>query len=153
MPLHDRILWLIRQSSSRHIHISIGSALDPTKLKVKVTACPRAPGSTTPAPAVVDSVSAVLSAIGVLSNTMVATDRGHRHSDGTSVVAIWLSPAPSGLPSGDVPGDDAALPLLRWLPLRLELLHAEALPVGATFLTVATQRIWLDRRWVGRLVL
>ena len=42
---------------------------------------------------------------------------------------------------------------LRWLPLRLELLHAEALPVGATFLTVATQRIWLDRRWVGRLVL
>ena len=109
MPLQDRLQWLKTQCVRRQVHISIGQALDPSKVKVKITVQPSGPAP--PSLAMSTSLCASLDAIAMLSRSFVCMDRGHQHSVGTSVVALWMHPQVADpLPSDRLPHLSRAMP-------------------------------------------
>ena len=93
MPVLDRIDWVSRQFEMlRGGFISIGESADASKMKIKITLRPASDA------ALSESVSlglqSSLAALRSLVVSHVATDRGHKHSDGSSVISIWIAFAP-----------------------------------------------------------
>ena len=89
MPVVGRLNWLERQvRAGRRGYITVGAACDPTKLKVKVSLQP-ARGMRSD-PTVSEGLALGLQMVRNMLATHVAMDRGHQHTDGVSVVAIWL---------------------------------------------------------------
>ena len=72
----------------RHIHISVGSAQDLTKAKFKITL--DAPALGAPSPALTATALAMLQVMRHQVLAGIATDRGHKHSHGKSVISIWI---------------------------------------------------------------
>ena len=70
--------------------LSFGAAQDSSKVKVKVVLAPASGGAN--APFVAESLLAHLQSIRQVAIRGVAVDRGHRHSDGSAEVRIWISP-------------------------------------------------------------
>ena len=70
------------------VHFSFGVATDPSCVKYKIEVKPRADG------ALHDSVKLTLAqytaALRQLVTFHVATDRGHNHSSGTSIICFWI---------------------------------------------------------------
>ena len=89
MPIISRLDWIGRQiEMGRMAHVVISQALDPKKLKIKFILHPPASGAISPSTCY--GVTAVIGWIRGLVQNFVAMDRGHKHSSGISVVAIWL---------------------------------------------------------------
>ena len=76
-----------------HIHVCIytylGSAKDNGKLKVKITINESSVNSASDGLRL--SVQSTLAFLGQLAAGVSAVDRGHRHSDGLSVLQLWIS--------------------------------------------------------------
>jgi len=85
----------------RKLHIVIGQAADVAKIKVKLVL--EKPDSGALGCLAASAVTATLRMVREMVTTSVATDRGHKHSTGQSIVHIWLSalppPPPPPLPS------------------------------------------------------
>ena len=114
MPVLQRLDWIVRQVGyGRAIHCSLGHAADTSKFKVKITLAAANEG---PSPPIVSE--GVLSMLNHIRNMLVSyssCDRGHKHSNGKSVISIWIaSPTfgntPGNLHSSDPPSNaDAPL--------------------------------------------
>ena len=90
MPILSRLDWITRQMEmGRKAHIVVGQALDPNKLKVKIVLDPPSAGAISPSTCF--GVTSVINWIRSLALTAVTMDRGHKHSNGMSEVAIWFS--------------------------------------------------------------
>jgi len=88
MPILARLDWIERQlAEGRHAFFTIGSAMDKSKIKIKVVLKPLA-NDGTDGPC--GDLRHTLDFIRNLALNGVAMDRGHRHSDGTAVVNIWI---------------------------------------------------------------
>ena len=91
MPIVERLDWIGRQTAmGRSLHMSIGAARDEGKLKVKFTLAPPSQGRYDPV--VANSLNLVIQRLRGMAQEFEAMDRGHRHSDGTSVVSVWMRP-------------------------------------------------------------
>ena len=108
MPVLDRLDWISRQfAMHRRGFISIGEAQDIGKLKIKITVEPPTSGSISAAVSL--GLQCTLTSLRPLISQNVSTDRGHKHSDGRSIISIWvtqggcnpsdLSPLPPAPPS------------------------------------------------------
>eukprot|EP00747_Dinoflagellata_sp_TGD_P183550 gnl/TRDRNA2_/TRDRNA2_38496_c0_seq1.p1 gnl/TRDRNA2_/TRDRNA2_38496_c0~~gnl/TRDRNA2_/TRDRNA2_38496_c0_seq1.p1 ORF type:complete len:270 (-),score=5.56 gnl/TRDRNA2_/TRDRNA2_38496_c0_seq1:244-1053(-) len=108
MPVVSRIDWILRQlASGRRGRLSIGAAHDRHKVKLHVTLEP--PGNGAIDPIICTTLTATLREIRALAISEVAVDRGHRYSDGTSVIAIWMHrPSDNNLLSSRSPPPPAA---------------------------------------------
>eukprot|EP00928_Gymnodinium_smaydae_P100244 TRINITY_DN9791_c0_g1_i1.p1 TRINITY_DN9791_c0_g1~~TRINITY_DN9791_c0_g1_i1.p1 ORF type:complete len:382 (-),score=24.17 TRINITY_DN9791_c0_g1_i1:155-1240(-) len=95
MVVIDRLDWIARQVSwGRVAHLSVGRAADQSKIKIKVTLHPASTNTCDVFCA--EAVVAFLSAIRPLLCNNIAVDRGHRHSDGTSVISFWIEKSVAG---------------------------------------------------------
>lgn len=105
MVVSARLDWVMRQSAAgRDVHFSLSQARDAGKAKIKMVLAPAGASSASPVQAA--ALRALVEAILVQLPIFTAVDRGHLHSDGTSVVQVWLSPrhaGASGLPARVVP--------------------------------------------------
>lgn len=89
MPVVDRLDWIGRQiNAGRRVHMHIGRAQNVELSKVKIILDPPSAGAISPSVAI--SVRGALAAVRQLAVEHVAVDRGHKHSTGTSEVAIWI---------------------------------------------------------------
>ena len=88
----------------------VGPALDPTKIKYKILVLPAISGAVTPAVRI--GMGSALSTLRLLSQQHVSVDRGHRHTDGTAEVCIWLTlrNAPSGEKTHTMNGLESTIP-------------------------------------------
>jgi len=92
MPVLERLSWVQRQiAAGRRCHISIGAARDQGKTKVKLTLQPPGEAANMYANMNVNALSSAIDFIQQLVANRVAVDRGHTHSDGVSVVEVWVS--------------------------------------------------------------
>ena len=93
MVVVARLDWILRQlHMGRSIRVHVGPALD--KVAVKYTFV-LALATVEPLEAMpAQAVEYVIYQCRMTAVWAVATDRGHKHSDGTSVVAVWLKVAP-----------------------------------------------------------
>ena len=90
MPLVARLDWVLHQlRMGRRGHISIGSARDGNKYKIKISLEPADAGVIDPA--VLFAVTKILGTVRDMVQHGVATDRGHKHSSGHSEICIWVS--------------------------------------------------------------
>ena len=71
------------------VHISIGSAKDQNKMKIKISIDDGT--MNVASDALKFSLHATLTFLSQLASDGSAVDRGHRHSDGRSIVQIWMS--------------------------------------------------------------
>ena len=94
MPVLGRVDWALRQlSMGRQLHVVYSTSADGGKLKVKIVlSSPRQPNNA--APYVTQSLEHQLQHVRYLVTHNLCTDRGHRHSNGTSYVHIWVRPPP-----------------------------------------------------------
>ena len=111
MPVLARVDWALRQvEMGRKLHVVIGQAADTTKTKIKLVL--DKPQSGTLAEISASAVTTTLRMIREWVLSSVATDRGHKHSSGQSIVHIWLSlvpaPPPPPLPSAVAEAQDGA---------------------------------------------
>ena len=90
MPVLQRLDWIARQVGfGRAIHCSLGHAADASKFKVKITLAAATDG---PSPVIVsECVLSMLNHIRTMLTSHPCCDRGHKHSDGKSVISIWIS--------------------------------------------------------------
>ena len=103
MPIVDRLDWIARQvTMGRDLHISLGAARDEGKLKVRFTLAPPSQGRHDLI--VADSLNLVMQRLRGMAQEYEAMDCGHRHSDGTSIVSVWMRPM------GGAHGDHGASP-------------------------------------------
>lgn len=94
MPVIARIDWIHRQLQyGRVLHIVMSQGADIDKVKVKIVL--HAPDSGTTSVFVREHLMNQLSYVRYLASNNVATDRGHKHSNGVSEVAIWVGQPPS----------------------------------------------------------
>ena len=90
MVVIGRLSWLARQvRNGRKLHVAFGQAKDSGKFKIKVVLSSMKDGR-------VDNVAAcgalaLLEFISSLAKVYCVVDRGHKHSDGSSVVQLWFS--------------------------------------------------------------
>ena len=93
MVVVARLDWILRQlHMGRSIRVHIGPAMDKVAVKYTFVLEPAEVGPLEAVPA--QAVESVIYQCRMTAVWAVATDRGHRHSDGTSVVAVWLKMAP-----------------------------------------------------------
>ena len=94
MPVLGRVDWALRQLSiGRQLHVVYSTSADGGKLKVKIVlSLPRQLNNA--APYVTQSLEHQLQHVRYLVTHNLCTDRGHRHSNGTSYVHIWVRPPP-----------------------------------------------------------
>ena len=89
MPTIDRVDWAIRQlAMGRKVRISVGEAQDPTKMKINIFLEPAA--SVVASHHVCPAMAGFLCQIREWVVAYSCTDHGHKHSDGLSVVQIWI---------------------------------------------------------------
>ena len=89
MPVIARIDWICSQlHMGRRVHVSYGAAQDPTVVKVKITLASPASGEASPVLKVL--MGSTLLHLRELVSANVAVDRGHRHSNGSAIVSIWI---------------------------------------------------------------
>ena len=107
MPLLARIDWVHQQVElGRKCHITIGGAGDEGKMKVRIVLHAATEGQ-------IDQAAkfGVHSALSLVRNFVAAysaMDRGHKHSNGMSEIAIWITvPATAPDRSGAVLPDDS----------------------------------------------
>ncbi len=107
MPVVGRIDWIGRQvAMGRMCYISVGSAADPGKFKAKLVLAKATDGA-------IDAVASyalqsVLGWLRMLATNLVAVDRGHKHSNGCSEVAIWFSALPIAVGAEEALGGTAS---------------------------------------------
>ena len=111
MPVLERLAWITRQvAAGRSGHISLGSARDRTQLKAKIVMEPMTEDRSSSA--VRRGLSAHIALLRHLALHHPSVDRGHGHSSGRAVIAIWFRLAadpPPDASSGDN-GDDGHNP-------------------------------------------
>ena len=89
MPVFARLSWIERQlQENRRCHIVDGCALRPGTIKVKVVLDP--PGQVLGGEFVKQHLIQQVRRLQQLVRQYVATDRGHKHSDGRSEIGIWI---------------------------------------------------------------
>eukprot|EP00928_Gymnodinium_smaydae_P065326 TRINITY_DN4848_c0_g1_i1.p1 TRINITY_DN4848_c0_g1~~TRINITY_DN4848_c0_g1_i1.p1 ORF type:complete len:352 (+),score=30.34 TRINITY_DN4848_c0_g1_i1:65-1120(+) len=91
MPIACRLDWVANEIlNGRDAHIAFGSARDAGKLKVKIVLFP-----TYDLPPIVrDSLIMTINFVrAFLDNGFIVVDRGHKHSNGVSDIAIWIQSA------------------------------------------------------------
>ena len=100
MVITSRLMWLRQQVlAGLHVRLSMGPALDPSKCKIKMVV----EQQRAMAPAASAMLLEVIDALMERSLTHVCVDRGHRHSSGSAVVAIWMQP-PNSHSTAEEPG-------------------------------------------------
>ena len=100
MPVLSRVDWMCRQlAMGRRARITVGQARDRNKVKVKVVLDAAHDGAMDAFAAA--GVHAILLLVRDWIISHRAVDRGHKHSDQSSEVSIWIS----GLGAADVPVD------------------------------------------------
>ena len=82
----------------RRAHVSFGEALAADTFKAKLTLEPAEQGEISAA--VAAGLQCCLSGLRALTICNVATDQGHRHSSGRSVIQLWIKIAPPGKGKG-----------------------------------------------------
>ena len=104
MVITSRLMWLRQQVlAGLHVRLSMGPALDPSKCKIKMVV----EQQRAMAPAASAMILEVIDALMERSLTHVCVDRGHRHSTGSAVVAIWMQP-PNSHSTAEEPGSTGA---------------------------------------------
>ena len=89
MVVINRLRWIQRQASICNVHIAVSRARDPDKVKYKFVVARAA--SSVIAPAHSLAVYTLIDSIIMNLDAFCAMDRGHKHSDGSAVVSLWLS--------------------------------------------------------------
>ena len=88
MVIFNRLRWIPRQASVRDIYIAISRARDLGKVKYKFVVAPAIGSNISAAHSLV--VYTMLDALIMNLDSVSAMDRGHKHSDGSSVISLWL---------------------------------------------------------------
>jgi len=106
MPVVERIDWISRQlQAGRRCHMSLGGALDPSKIKAKITI--ESLGAGAISRSLLMSMRSHLAVLRCMAANNVAVDRGHYHqSSGRSVISIWISLRPDNQRAHAANNDD-----------------------------------------------
>ena len=99
MVVVARLDWILRQlHMGRSIRVHVGPALDKVSVKYTFVLAPATVEPLEWMPA--QAVEHVIYQCRMTAVWATATDRGHKHSDGTSVVAVWMKLAPDTASAG-----------------------------------------------------
>ena len=94
MPIISRVSWLLRQLEiGRQMHLVYSVSADGNSLKIKVVLSPPREANNA-SPYVTQALEQQLQYIKLLVTQNLCTDRGHKHTNGTSYVHIWVRPPP-----------------------------------------------------------
>lgn len=99
MVIAGRLDWLRLQiQNGAHTHLTISPAADPLKCKFKITVDN---SKQMVCPTTRDFLIAALDTLSVASRDQVVMDRGHKHSNGISEIALWISPVANRIGAND----------------------------------------------------
>ena len=129
MPILSRLDWISKQvDMGRCVHIHVGRAFDVNKSKIRFVL--PSPASATINVATAFVVKELISSIRRMCSTdgVSCMDRGHKHSDGTSEVSIWLRRSQSSAPGQ--PFDSAPLVLVDQPPASTETIGSNGGSMG-----------------------